>query len=151
MLISVGPDGKGRLNDITKKRLLELGEWTHKYAEAIYPTEKGLDPAYFLGGSTMTKDKKTLYLFAYDSSSSWLVINGILNSEKIKRVTAMGCGLELKYRFLDSTRCVWITLPQEAVDEVCTVIKVEFDEPVKLRSLNEQPEFTGDPNQLGGN
>ena len=77
--------------------MLQLGEWTKKYAEAIYPTEKGLDSAYFLGGSTLTEDKKTLYLFvfAYDNRSEKLLLNGVRN--KIKRITSLKNGEELKH------------------------------------------------------
>jgi len=147
MLISVGPDAKGRLPEEVKAKMLELGEWTHKYAEAIYPTEKGLDPAYFLGGSTLSKDKKTLYLFAYDSSSGRLMLNGIRN--KIKRATAMGCGLELTHQtlggapWINMPGSIWIDLPKEAVDDVCTVIKVEFDEPLDAIPVDNHAESKG--------
>lgn len=86
MLISVGPDAQGRLPEETKRQMLALGEWTHKYAEAIYPTEAGLDPAYFLGGSTLS---------------------------------------------------------EEAMDDVCTVIKAEFDEPIDLVEMNKHARSVG--------
>lgn len=147
MLISVGPDAQGRLPEETKQQMLSLGEWTHKYAEAIYPTEAGLDPAYFLGGSTLTEDRKTLYLFAYDCSSGRVMLNGIRN--RIRRVTSMANGEELAHRviggagWINMPGCIWIDLPKEAMDDVCTVIKVEFDEPIDLVEMNHSARSVG--------
>ena len=147
MLISVGPDGQGKLPEETKAQMLALGEWTNKYAEAIYPTGRGLDPAYFLGGSTLSEDRKTLYLFAYDCSSTRLMLNGIRNP--IKRITAMGTGRELTHQviggafWINMPGCIWIDVPESAIDEVCTVIKVEFDEPIDLVELNKHVHSVG--------
>lgn len=149
MLISVGPDAQGRLPEPVKAQLLSLGEWTNKYAEAIYPTGRGIDPAYFLGGSTLSEDRKTLYLFAYDCSSGRLMLNGIRN--KVKNLTAMGTGHSLNHRviggapWLNMPGCIWIDLPESEMDPVCTVIKVEFDEPIDLVTLAE------DVKSVGGN
>lgn len=148
MLISVGPDAQGRLPEETKAQMLALGAWTHKYAEAIYPTGQGLDPAYFLGGSTLSQDRKTLYLFAYDCSSSRLMLNGIRNP--IKSITAMGTGKELPHRVVGGARwlnmpgCIWIDLPVSETDDICTVIKVELDGPIDLVELESQVSSVGE-------
>lgn len=148
MLISVGPDAQGRLPEETKAQMLALGEWTHKYAEAIYPTLRGLDPAYFLGGSTLTEDRKTLYLFVYDCSTSRIMLNGIRNP--IKRITAMGTQRTLQHRIIGGAPWInmpgniWIELPPEDMDPVCTVIKLEFDEPIDLVALEGQANSVGE-------
>ena len=40
--------------------------------------------------------------------------------------------------------CIWIDVPESAIDEVCTVIKVEFDEPIDLVELNKQVHSVGE-------
>ena len=140
LLLSVGPDGKGRIQPEVVSVLKKLGKWINKYSEAIYPTRRGLDPAYFLGGSTITEDKNTLYLFAYDISSDQIMLNGIRNS--IKKITSLKNGQELTYRFDGHSPpepiagFCWIDVPKEARDEVCTVIKVEFNEPLDPMDMN---------------
>lgn len=147
MLISVGPDAKGKLPEETKAQMLELGKWTGKYAESIYPTDKGLDPAYFLGGTTLSEDKKTLYLFAYDCSTNRLMLNGIRNP--IKKITSLKNNQELSHRviggadWLNMPGCIWIEVPDEAIDDICTVIKIEFDEPIGLVSLYDKTDSVG--------
>lgn len=147
MLISVGPDAQGRLPDEVKKQMLALGEWTHKYAEAIYPTKSGLLPEYFLGGSTLSVDRKTLYLFVYDCSTGRIMLNGICNS--IKSVIAMRTGQLLSYEvvggapWINMPGCIWIDISKSAMDKICTVIKVEFHEPLKLIELDSHVQSVG--------
>jgi len=148
MLISVGPDAKGRLPEEVKEKMLQLGAWTGKYAEAIYPTKRGLDPAYFLGGTTVSEDNKTLYLFAYDLSSGRLMLNGIRG--KVKKITALKNGQELKYEMLGGAGwinmpgCLWIDMPAEAIDDICTVVKVEYEEPFEPVALKEDVKSVGE-------
>lgn len=147
MLLSFGPDRTGAMPEEVKKILLEMGAWTHKYEEAIYPTQAGLDPAYFLGGSTLSQDRETLYLFPYDCSTGQLMMNGIRN--KIKRITSMTNGQELTHTiyggapWINMPGCVWIDLPKEAMDEVCTVIKVELEGPIDIVDIEKNVESVG--------
>ncbi len=139
LLISIGPDAEGVIPAETEQKMLELGEWTHKYAEAIYPTEKGLDPAYFLGGSTLSEDRKTLYLFVYDKPNRYLMLNGIRN--KNMKITSLSSGRELKYEIIGGAAWVnmpgqiWIEIEDSDLDDICTVCKVEFEEEIDLVDL----------------
>lgn len=147
LLISVGPDAEGVIPPETEEKMLELGAWTHKYAEAIYPTEKGLDPAYFSGGSTLSKDKKTLYLFSYDKPNRFMMLNGIRNKEM--KVTSLASGRELSYKIIGGASWVnmpgqiWITVEEEDTDDVCSVFKVELQEEIDLVSLDSNTESVG--------
>ena len=144
LLISVGPDAEGQIPAEAEQKMLELGEWTHKYAEAIYPTEKGLDPAYFLGGSTLSKDKKTLYLFSYDKPNGFLMLNGIRN-EKMK-ITALKNGREMEYEILgglDMPGQIWIRTKESDCDEVCSVFRVDFEEEINPVGITEYIESLG--------
>ena len=147
-LLSFGPDRTGAMPEEVKKILLEIGQWTEKYAEAIYPTGAGLDPAYFLGGSTLSEDKETLYLFPYDCSTGQLMLNGVRN--KVKKITSLTTGKELKHTMLGGADwinmpgCRWIELGKEDMDEVCTVLKVELEGPIDIVDINRNAESAGE-------
>lgn len=134
LLISIGPDASGAIPPETEEKMLELGAWTHKYAEAVYPTERGLDTAYFAGGSTLSKDKKTLYLFAYDKPNGFMMLNGIRN--KNMKITSLASGRELSYDIIGGAPWVnmpgqiWIRVEEQDTDAVCSVFKVEFEEKI---------------------
>ena len=149
LLISIGPDAEGVIPPETEEKMKELGAWTNRYAEAIYPTEKGLDPAYFLGGSTLSKDKKTLYLFSYDKPNGRLMLNGIRN--KKMKITALASGRELTYKILGGAPWanmpgqIWLEVEDQDTDKVCSVFKVEFQNEIDL------VEMTADVKSVGGN
>lgn len=148
LLLNIGPDEHGLIPESSKKRLLEIGRWTHKYAEAIYPTIAGLKSEYFLGGSTLSEDHKTLYLFAYDCSHGQLMLDGIYNP--IKNITSLVNGEKLTHMiegaasWLNIPGRIWIQVPQNAIDELCTVIKIEFEEPIRLLPLDYDPHSVGE-------
>ena len=47
--------------------------------------------------------------------------------------------------WLNMPGCIWIDLPESEMDPVCTVMKVEFDEPIDLVTLD------NDVKSVGGN
>lgn len=149
MLISVGPDRKGNIPPEQEMLLEKLGEWTGKYYEAVYPTGRGLDPAYFMGGSTLSADKKTLYLFPFDVSTGRIMTKGIRN-HNLKRVSSMTSGRELNYRmiggapWLNMPGCLWIDMQDEDIDDVCSVVKLEFDSEIDLAAIDEKSESVGE-------
>lgn len=148
LLLSIGPDAEGKIPLESEEKLLQLGEWTNKYYEAIYPTEKGIGPEYFLGGTTLTEDKKTLYLFVYDRPYNKIMLNGIRT--KIKKITSMVSGTELTYRiiggasWLNMPGCIWIDIDEKDLDEVCTVVKVEFEDVIDLVEVNKETKSAGE-------
>ncbi len=136
LLISIGPDAEGNIPKETEESMLALGEWTGKYAEAVYPTEKGPGTEYFLGGSTLSKDKRTMYLFCYDRPNGFLMMNGIRNKQM--KVTSLKNNREMEWNIIGGSPWInmpgqiWIKVREEDIDDVCTVIKVEFEEPIEL-------------------
>ena len=58
MLLDVGPKEDGTLDERQVKILEDLGTFIHDNEEAIYETEKGISYDHFLGGSTLSADKK---------------------------------------------------------------------------------------------
>ena len=148
LLISIGPDAQGQIPQPTQEKMLALGEWVRAYEEAIYPTERGIAPEYFLGGSTLTQDKKTLYLFAYDCCGGKLMLNGLRN--KIKRVTSLKSGRALTHRviggagWLDIPGAVWIDVDAQDTDPVCTVLRVELDGELSLQPIHTTVQSLGE-------
>lgn len=134
LLLDIGPKPDGTIDKKAEETLLELGNWISKNDEAIYETLAGVPTDLFLGRSTLSKDKKNLYLFYYDLPLGELCLKGI--KTKVKRITELTSGKELKYHiqggFLDMPGLLWFDLPKELCDDKCTVIKLEFDEPLEI-------------------
>lgn len=140
MLIGAGPDEKGRIPKEAEKVMLQMGEWIRKYEEAIYTTDRGLDFNYCRYPSTLSEDKKTLYLFLNDRPNPYVMINGVRN--KFKKITCLTNNRELSYSvtggapWVNIPGCKWIALEDSDLDDICTVIKIEMDEPIDLWTVN---------------
>jgi alpha-L-fucosidase len=133
MLLDVGPHEDGSLQPEQVSRLEGLGAWIDKHREAIYGTLAGLPPGLFYGASTLAKDRKTLYLFFFDRPVDQVAVKGLLSD--VVRATMMG-GPELRHEKIGglgpTPGIVWIDVPTDALDENATVLKLEFDEPVRI-------------------
>lgn len=134
MLLDVGPYEDGSLQPEQVERLRGLGHWIKKYEEAIYPTVAGLPHGLFYGASTFSKDRKTLYLFFFDKPFDQIAVKGL--TTQIAKATALSNGQELTVQRIgglgETPGIEWITIPEEAVDPLATVVKLEFDEPAEL-------------------
>ncbi len=148
MLISVGPDPEGTIPPEVEAQMKALGRWTHQYEEAIYEPEKGIGTEYFAGGTTLSADKQTLYLFVYDKPHRQVMMNGIRNN--IRRVTALKNGRELSWSvtggasWVNMPGCIWIETQEDDLDDVCTVLKVELEGPIDLVELDGQENSVGE-------
>lgn len=147
LLISFGPTPEGEIPAAIEEKMRELGKWTHKYEEAIYPTEQGIAPEYFHGDSTLSGDGKTLYLFCHDKPNGFLLLNGIRN--KTMKVTSLTNGRELTWTltggapWLGMPGQIWIEVQEEEADEICTVIKIEFEQPIDMIPCDEEKSSVG--------
>ena len=63
-----------------------------------------------------------------------LAVKGIRND--IKRISVLGKNIDLPHYkqggFLDMPGVLWFSLPKELCDSYCTVIKIEFNEPIDI-------------------
>lgn len=136
MLLDIGPMADGTIDPEQEKRLVGFGEWINKHEEAIFDTEAGLPLGHFYGPSTLSKDKKTMYLFCFDRPYDSIPVKGIRNN--IKRVSTVGSNVELSCKsiggapWLNIPGILWIDVPENSLDKNCTVIKVEFEEELDL-------------------
>lgn len=148
MLISVGPDPEGAIPPEVEAQMKALGRWTHQYEEAIYEPEKGIGTEYFAGGTTLSEDKQTLYLFVYDKPYHQVMLNGIRNN--IRRITSLKNGRELSWSvtggasWVNMPGCIWIETQEEDLDDVCTVLKVELEGSIDLVELEGQDSSVGE-------
>lgn len=131
LLLDIGPKADGSIPEEQVARLEELGAWIHKNAEAVYPTTAGLQPGLFYGASTLTKDRKTLYLFNFDRPWDSIAVKGIRNN--VTKVSILSTGQELTYNkiggasWMNIPGILWIDVPDACNDPLATVIKVELE------------------------
>ena len=134
MLLDIGPKEDGTLDERQEKVLLDLGGWIHDHKEAVFGTEKGLDYNHFLGGSTISADKKTMYLFVYDKPQETLCVKGI--KTPVKRVTVLHTGEELRFSYTGSLPwsgipgTLWIWAGEMSIHPFATVVKVELEDEI---------------------
>ena len=136
LLLDIGPREDGTIDERQVALLNGLGKFVKRNAEAIYGTEAGLPPEHFAGASTLSKDKKTLYLFVAGVPSGGVCIKGLCSD--IKSVTCLHNGKALRWDryggapWFDIPGLAWIFLPEEDCASDMTVVKIELDDTVRL-------------------
>ena len=88
LLLDIGPMENGIIPPEQLDILDKLGVWTHKHAEAIYNTSAGIPYDHFYGPTTLSKDKKNLFLFLDYKPIGPVVLKGIKN--KVNRIRVVG-------------------------------------------------------------
>ena len=137
LLLNISPKPNGKIPEKQKLILKELGKWSKKHDSAIYSTKKGIPYDHFYGPSTLSKDKKTLFLFLRDiPKDNQIVVKGISN--KINRAYIVGNGTVLNQQLLCKVYwnkypgLTYIEIPKETIDPYYTVIALVLDSPIKL-------------------
>ena len=131
MLLDVGPMEDGTIPQRQEETLIGLGNWIRTHEEAIYETDEGIHTRYYLGGSTVSKDRQTLYLFVYDDPKESVCLKGLSN--KIKKITVLHSGKELTYEiqggvpWFNIPGTTWIHMTPEDAHENVTVLKIELE------------------------
>ena len=136
LLLDIGPREDGTIDERQTDILKGLGAFIKKNEEAVYETEAGLLPAYFSGSSTLSADKKTLYLFVHDMPREGVCIKGLCS--KIKNAKILHSGKELSWDIYGGAPwhgipgLTWIFLRSEDCDTHTTVVKVELEDELRL-------------------
>ncbi len=136
LLLDIGPKADGGIPQEQVHLLKSLGRWTQKHSEAIYGTLSGIPKEHFYGPSTLSKDKKVLYLFVKGNPGGDVVLRGIKN--KINRIWVVGQGAKLKHQLVG--KAYWssypgikyIKVPEYVLDENMTVLAVLLDGEINL-------------------
>lgn len=136
MLLDVGPMEDGTIDPRQEQVLLDLGAWISDNSEAIYNTVQGLEYNFYLGGSTLSGDKKTLYLFVYDIPKVDICLKGLCNVPK--KISILHSGQELAATRTGAASwssipgVLWINMEKADLHPMVTVVKLELEEPLKL-------------------
>jgi len=135
LLLDIGPRADGTIPDTEADTLRQVGRWVKKNQEAVYGSQAGIPHDYFLGDSTLSKDRKTLYLFVDGKPGGAVLLKGLANRVLVARV--VGNGTMLNPKRLGATlggapALLAIGVPDYALDPDVTVIALELDGPIKL-------------------
>lgn len=131
MLLDIGPKADGSIDERQKEILLGLGDWINTHSEAVFDTKEGVMQRYFAGGSTISANEETLYLFLHDKPSESVCLKGLSN--KIKKITVLHSGKELTWDihggvpWFNIPGTTWIDITEEDCHEHTTVLKVELE------------------------
>ncbi len=138
LLLDIGPKADGTLQAEQTDLLQKIGRWSHKHAEALYGTTRGLPHGHFYGPSTLSADQTALYLFLFDIPRDEISVKGIRNP--IKKVSILGSHQELAHHISGGAPwahlpgVTWITVPNSVLDDEVTVLKIELEAPLDLYS-----------------
>ena len=135
LLLDVGPMDDGTIPQPQVERLEGLGEWIRRHAEAVYGTVRGLPAGHHYGPSTLSADRRTLYLTLFDVPRAEIGVRGLATG--VRKVRVVGTGTELGHRVVgglhDAVGVLWIDPPAEAdLDPYATVLAVELDGELEL-------------------
>ncbi len=141
LLLGFGPRPDGTIPKEAATRLRALGAWNRRHGEAIFGTVAGLPPGYHYGPSTLSADRRTLYLFLFDAPRHGVVVKGIMS--RVRRASILGAengshpGRPL--RFTQGPPAVHgvpspisIDVPARGLDRTCAVVKVELESALDL-------------------
>lgn len=136
LLLDIGPKADGTIPEEQVEVLQELGRWTEKHSEAIYGTQAGIPTDYYYGATTLSKDRKTLYLFVPHKPNGPLVVRGLKN--KVNRIRVVGNGTKLSQQIHNKPYwsakpgILYIDVPESTLDEQVTVIALLLDGEIEL-------------------
>ncbi|WP_261719945.1 alpha-L-fucosidase [Streptomyces sp. FZ201] len=130
LLLDVGPREDGTIPAPQAERLEGLGDWIARHADAVYGTGRGLPAGHHYGPSTLSADRRTLYLTLFDIPRAEIGVRGLVS--RARRVTVLGSGRELPYRVIgglhETPGVLWIDPPDGAdLDPYATVLAVELE------------------------
>ncbi|SFS68430.1 alpha-L-fucosidase [Zhouia amylolytica] len=131
MLLDIGPKADGTIPEEQVEILEGLGRWTNKHKEAIYGTIAGIPKEHYYGATTLSKDRKILYLFVKGNPGGEVVLRGLKNN--INRIWVVGNGTKLSHQVVGKVYwshypgIKYIKVPEYVLDENMTVIAVLLD------------------------
>jgi alpha-L-fucosidase len=136
LLLDIGPTADGAITPPQVERLRGLGEWIRKHEEAVYPTQEGLPFGHFHGPTTLSKDRKTLYLYVFEKPRKEIAVKGLFT--KVKSARVVGSGADLKFEvdggapWVNIPGILYVEVPEKVLDDTVTVIALEFEQPGEI-------------------
>lgn len=136
LLLDIGPKADGSIPQEQADILKELGRWTKKHQEAIYGSRAGISTDYYYGPTTLSKDRKTLFLFVPHKPNGPLVVRGLKN--KVNRIRVVGNGTKLSQQIHNKPYwsakpgILYIDLPAATLDSQVTVVALQLDGEIEM-------------------
>ncbi|MDR9855011.1 alpha-L-fucosidase [Paenibacillus sp. VCA1] len=132
LLLNVGPTPQGTIPELSAERLLEVGEWTRRNAEAIYGTDGSPFPVELEWGALTTRPGR-VYLHIHNDKwpANGLRLNGIRN--KVLRAYCLAnqrqTGLEFEQAYDEQLELhtLGIRLPSQPADQYVSVVALELE------------------------
>ncbi|GGK78790.1 alpha-L-fucosidase [Rufibacter glacialis] len=128
LLLDIGPKPDGTIPAEQVALLKALGRWTNKHQEAIFGTVAGLPEGHFYGSTTLSADRKKLYLFLPTQPQESIQVKGLLSD--VKSVTLVGNKTPLPFEKQGNS--TFINVPASGHDQDLTVVALSFDEPLRV-------------------
>ncbi|MER5955507.1 alpha-L-fucosidase [Streptomyces sp. NPDC001893] len=129
LLLAVGPKADGTIPPVQAERLEALGEWIAEHRPAVRDTVRGLPHGHFYGPSTLSADRRTLYLFLFDRPNEYVVLRGVRNTVRSARV--LGTGTDVRHERVGGLGEVpgweYLYIDDDQLDPLCTVVALELD------------------------
>ncbi|MFE0675798.1 alpha-L-fucosidase [Streptomyces sp. NPDC058867] len=135
LLLDVGPRADGTVPEEQAERLEGLGAWIARHSDAVHGTGRGMPAGHHYGPSTLSADRRTLYLILFDAPRAEIGVRGLIGG--VRRVTVVGSGRELPHRIVgglhETPGVLWIDPPAAAdLDPCATVLAVELDQELRV-------------------
>jgi alpha-L-fucosidase len=129
LLLAVGPKADGTIPPEQAERLEALGEWIAEHRPAVRSAVRGLPHGHFYGPSTLSADRRTLYLFLFDRPNEYVVLRGVRNTVRSARV--LGSGTDVRHERVGGLGEVpgweYLYVTDDQLDPLCTVVALELD------------------------
>lgn len=138
LLLNVSPKPNGEIPEWQQENLRAIGAWLQQNGEAIYGSTAGIDKNHYAGPSTLSKDKKTLYLIVHNKPINGLLLKGLRN--EATSITILGDTENRSLKFKNAGGAGWLNIPPTRFlsfpDDIemgfGRVVKLEFEEPIDL-------------------
>ncbi|MCC5931434.1 MAG: alpha-L-fucosidase [Cyclobacteriaceae bacterium] len=121
-LLNVGPTAQGDIPEESILRLKQIGEWINKHGEAIYGTQA--NPFAYLPWGRATIKEQKLYLHVVQWPEDGILKLPLTN--KVTKVHVLN-DENTKLEFLAGSENLEIVVPQNAPDDILSVLVVEFE------------------------
>ena len=136
LLLDIGPRADGTIPQEQIDMLKELGRWTSKHAEAVYPTRAGIPAGHVQAYTTLNQAGDILYLYFPYAPNESIEIKGL--KSRIKKVRVVGTDEELPWKLYNdidwsaAPGVCYISVPSRVLDPRMTVLAVELESPLTL-------------------
>lgn len=136
LLLDIGPDATGTVQQEQVQILTDLGDWIRKHEKAVYHTQAGIPSDCYYGPSTLSEDSTILYLFLDHQPNEGIMLKGIQN--EIHRAWVLGNGTRLDVKvhnkpyWSSKPGLIFIDVPKETLDARMTVVAVLLDGKIRI-------------------